>query len=124
LFHLPLIVLAGYLGATNLAASIGLFFALGIGLTPVWTWATYQWGTIWMAALFHTFHNAVSQVLVPRALGEGTPLLLGESGLFPVVGYLIAGLVVFAVLRRDGQTWSGFARRTLGSGVRVVSNAR
>jgi CAAX protease family protein len=116
LFHLPLIVLAGYLGATNLAAAIGLFFALGIGLTPVWTWATYEWGTIWMAALFHTFHNAVSQVLVPRALGEGAPMLLGESGAFPVVGYLIAGLVVFVILRRGGQTWGEFAREIVGSG--------
>ena len=117
LFHLPLIVLAGYLGATNLTASIVLFFALGLGLTPVWTWATYEWGTIWMAALFHTFHNAVSQVLVPRALGEGAPLLLGESGAFPVVSYLMAGLVVFVVLGRSGQSWGEFARP-------VVSNAQ
>src|SRR5262245_61544247 len=62
LFHFPLILLAGYLGAKNLAATLVLFFALGLGLTPFWTWATYEWRTIWMAVLFHAFHNAVSQV--------------------------------------------------------------
>ena len=116
LFHLPLIVLAGYLGATNLGASIALFLALGVGLTPVWTWATYRWRTVWMAVFFHTFHNAVSQVLVPKALGEGNPLLLGESGVFPVVGYLIAGLIVFLILRRRALTWNEFARSAIGSG--------
>jgi membrane protease YdiL (CAAX protease family) len=115
LFHFPLILLAGYLGAKNLAATLALFFALGLGLTPLWTWATYQWRTIWMAALFHTFHNAVSQVIIPRALGEGDPILLGESGVFPVIVYLVAGLIVFAMLRRRGQTWQLFARTAIRS---------
>ena len=77
-----------------------------------------------MAAFFHTFHNAVSQVLVPRALGAGNELLLGESGIFPVIGYLIAGLLVLVALRRDGQTSADFARKVLGSAAVVVSNAR
>jgi hypothetical protein len=55
-------------------------------------------------------------VLVPKALGEGNPLLLGESGVFPVTGYLIAGLVVFLILRSRGQTWGMFARSVVGSG--------
>jgi len=113
LFHFPLILLAGYLGAKNLAATLVLFFALGLGLTPFWTWATYEWRTIWMAVLFHTFHNAVSQVIVPKALGEGDPLLLGESGVFPVIGYLSAGLVVVLILRRRGQTWQRFAEAAI-----------
>jgi len=109
LFHLPLVVLAGYLSAKNFTASIALFFAMGLGLTPLWTWATYRWRTLWMAVLFHTFHNAVSQVIVPKALGEGDPLSLGESGIYPVACYLIAGLVVFFLLRRRRQTWPEFA---------------
>jgi hypothetical protein len=108
-------VLAGYLGTTNLAASLGLFLALGLGLTPLWTWATYRWQSVWMAVFFHTFHNAVSQVIVPKALGAGDPLLLGESGVFPVIGYLVAGLIVFAMLRRRRRTWLLFARSTLES---------
>jgi membrane protease YdiL (CAAX protease family) len=124
LFHLPLIVLAGYLGATNLSAAIALFFALGVGLTPLWTWATYRWRSVWMAVLFHTFHNAVSQVLVPKALGDGSPLLLGESGVFPVVAYLTAGLVVFLILRRRALTWNEFARSAIGSGYELSRPAQ
>jgi len=113
LFHFPLILLAGYLGAKNFLATLALFFTLGLGLTPLWTWATYQWRTVWMAVLFHTFHNAVSQVIVPKALGEGDPLILGESGVFPVIAYLAAGLIVFVILRRRGQTWRPFARTVI-----------
>lgn len=113
LFHFPLILLAGYLGAKNLLATLALFFTLGLGLTPLWTWATYQFGTIWMAVLFHTFHNAVSQVIIPKALGEGDPLVLGESGVFPVIAYLSAGLIVFVIIRRRGPTWQRFARTAI-----------
>jgi membrane protease YdiL (CAAX protease family) len=120
LFHFPLILLAGYLGAKNLLVTLALFFTLGLGLTPLWTWATYQWGTIWMAVLFHTFHNAVSQVIVPKALGEGDPLVLGESGVFPVIAYLTAGLIVFVIIRRRGPTWQMFARAAIATNSRRV----
>jgi len=73
-----------------------------------------------MAVLFHTFHNAVSQVIIPKALGEGDPLLLGESGVFPVVTYLAAGLIVFVIVRRRGQTWRQFARTAIGTNSRSV----
>jgi membrane protease YdiL (CAAX protease family) len=120
LFHFPLILLAGYLGAKNLLVTLALFFTLGLGLTPLWTWATYQWGTIWMAVLFHTFHNAVSQVIIPKALGEGDPLVLGESGVFPVIAYLTAGLIVFVIIRRRGRTWQLFARSAIATNNRRV----
>jgi len=120
LFHFPLILLAGYLGAKNLLVTLALFFMLGLGLTPLWTWATYQWGTIWMAVLFHTFHNAVSQVIIPKALGEGDPLVLGESGVFPVIAYLTAGLIVFVIVRRRGRTWQLFARTAIATNSRSV----
>jgi len=120
LFHLPLILLAGYLSARNLTATLVLFLTLGVGLTPLWTWATYRWRSVWMAALFHTFHNAVSQVIVPKALGEGDPLWLGESGVFPVIGYLFAGLIVFVMLRRRRQTWQEFADAALAPQSPVV----
>ena len=68
-----------------------------------------------MAVLFHTFHNAISQVIVPKALGEGDPLWLGESGVFPVIAYLAAGLIMFVILRRRGQTWQPFARTAIAN---------
>lgn len=47
------------------------------------------------AVWFHAFHNAVSQVLVPKSLGIGDPRLLAESGALPVALYLaVAGVVV------------------------------
>jgi hypothetical protein len=54
-------------------------------------------------------------VIVPKALGEGDPLMLGESGLFPVIAYLAAGLVVFVIIRRRGQTWRRFARTAIAT---------
>ena len=54
----------------------------------------YRWRTM-TAVWFHAFHNAVSQVLVPKSLGIGDPRLLAESGALPVALYLaVAGVVV------------------------------
>lgn len=110
LFHMPLIMVAGYLADGSWAISIALLFGLGLGATPVWTWATYRWRTIWIAAWFHAFHNAVSQVLVPKALGEGNPRLLGESGIFPVALYLLVAAAVLGINRSRGKRWREFAQ--------------
>jgi membrane protease YdiL (CAAX protease family) len=114
-FHLPLILLAGYVAHGTGAAAIALFFGLKLGATPVWTWATYRWRTIWIAVWFHAFHNAVSQVLVPKALGVGDPLILGESGVLPVALYLLTAAVVFGIARTRGEHWRDLARRALAS---------
>jgi len=113
LFHVPLILLAGYVAGGSLAISIALLFGLGLGATPVWTWATYRWGTIWIAAWFHAFHNAVSQVLVPKALGAGDERILGESGIFPVALYLLVAATVLGITRARGQGWREFAQEAL-----------
>jgi membrane protease YdiL (CAAX protease family) len=104
LFHLPLIVLAGYVQSERWTTSAVLFFGLKLGATPLWTWATNRWRTIWMAAWFHAFHNAVSQVLLPKMLGAGPPLILGESGMLPVAAYLLATMAMLAVLLWRGQS--------------------
>jgi len=113
LFHLPLIVLAGYLGERTWATAVALFVGLKLGATPVWTWATYRWRTIWIAAWFHAFHNAVSQVLVPKALGAGDPRILGESGVVPVACYLLAAAAILVVLRSRSERWRDFAANAL-----------
>ena len=113
LFHVPLILLAGYLADGALAITVALFLGLGLGLTPVWTWATYRWRTIWIAAWFHTFHNAVSQVLLPKALGAGSPRILGESGLLPVALYLLAAGATVGRVWARGEHWRDFARQAL-----------
>jgi membrane protease YdiL (CAAX protease family) len=98
-FHVPLILLAGYTAGESRAMSIALFFGLKLGATPVWTWATYRWRTIWMAVWFHAFHNALSQVLVPKSMGTGDPRILGESGVLPIALYLLVAGAMFGVAK-------------------------
>jgi membrane protease YdiL (CAAX protease family) len=112
-FHVPLILLAGYLKGEAWATSVALFFGLKLGATPVWTWMTYRWRTIWVAAWLHAFHNAVSQVLMPKALGAGDPRFLGESGILPVAVYLTAAGVVLATMRVRGRRWRDLAKFAL-----------
>jgi len=112
LFHIPLILLAGYLADASWA-TLALFLGLGLGATPVWTWASYRWRTIWIAAWFHAFHNAISQVLIPKALGEGDQRILGESGVFPVALYLLVAASVLGITRARGRSWRDFAQDTL-----------
>jgi membrane protease YdiL (CAAX protease family) len=111
LFHLPLIALAGYLGSKAWVSSAALFLGLKLGATPVWTWATYRWRTIWIAAWFHAFHNAISQVLVPKSLGAGPAHILGESGVLPVALYLIAAAALFLARRSRGEKWRDVAAK-------------
>jgi hypothetical protein len=114
LFHVPLILLTGYLDGEAWAMSVALFFGLKLGATPVWTWMTYRWRTIWAAVWVHAFHNAVSQVLMPKALGAGDPRVLGESGLVPVALYLMAAGIILITMRVRGQRWRDLARSALG----------
>ena len=112
-FHLPLVLLAGYLAGDRWALSIALFFGLKLGATPVWTWATYRWRTVWMAVWFHALHNAVSQVLVPKALGAGDARILGEAGVLPVALYLATAGAVFGMATARGLRWRDLAGRAL-----------
>ena len=121
-FHVPLILLAGYLAGDRWALSIALFFCLKLGATPVWTWATYRWRTIWMAVWFHAFHNAVSQVLVPKALGAGDPRILGETGALPVVLYLVAAGTVLGIARARRLRWRDLAGNALAGTERRPSH--
>ena len=107
-FHVPLILLAGYAAGESRIMSVALFLGLKIGATTVWTWATYRWRTIWMAVGFHTLHNAVSQVIAPKLLGDGDPRVLGEYGLLPVALYFVCASVLVA-----SDRWRGIARETV-----------
>ena len=112
LYHLPLILFAGYLADGSMVVMLALFPLFGLGWT-VLTWATYRWRTIWMAVAFHTVHNAVSQVLLPKSLGVVSERIIGESGILPSLLYLGAAAIVFGGIWARGETWRSFAARSL-----------
>jgi uncharacterized protein len=112
-YHVPFILWVGYLESSSAAATVALFFALSLGVTPVWTAATYATRSIWTAAWFHALHNVLSQTIVPRTLGAGDELILGESGVFPVAAYLFAAAVVLLALK---FRWRDFAARHVNPG--------
>jgi hypothetical protein len=95
-------------GVFVVAATVALFFGLSLGVIPVWTVATYTTRSIWTAAWFHALHNVFSQAIVPRTLGAGDELMLGESGIFPVAAYLFAAAAVLLTLK---LRWRDFAAR-------------
>ena len=110
MYHLPFIVLAGYVATESVAFSVLLFFTLEVGATIVWSIGTYALRSVWVAVWFHTFHNTISQALLPGALGEGDPRVLGESGVLPSGVYLIAAALCWVWVRRKYGSWSVFAR--------------
>ena len=114
IYHLPFIVSAGYVATGSVAISVLLFFFMEIGLTLVWSTGTYALGSVWAAVWFHTFHNSISQALLPGALGEGDPSVLGESGFLPSGVYLIAAALCWVWIRRKYGSWSVFAQTAIG----------
>jgi membrane protease YdiL (CAAX protease family) len=108
IFHLPLIVLAGYAASGSLLESAALFLGLKLAHVPVWTFLTYRLRSIWVAALVHSFHNTLSQTLLPKALGAGSARWLGESGVFPIVAYAFAGVACWLLVRRSSEGWRTF----------------
>jgi len=115
IFHLPVIFFVGYLESTSMAASLGLFFLLKLGATPLWTFGTYQLRSIWVAAWFHSLHNGLSQVLFPKALGAGDPLWLEESGLLPSMTYVVVAALIVGWVWRTRGGWVHFAQKQLTS---------
>jgi uncharacterized protein len=109
-FHLPIIVMVGYLQSTSLAASLALFFVLKLGATPLWTWGTYKLRSIWVAVWFHSLHNALSQTIFPKALGAGDPLWLDEAGLLPGAVYVVAAAAIVAWVIAKKGGWTAWAR--------------
>ncbi len=105
LFHIPIIVLAGYLGGDSAAVTIALFFGLKLGATPLWTWCTYRFGSIWLAAWFHSIHNTLSQGIFPKVFGAGSEQVLGESGILPVAVYIVVAVTVFYASHARGTSW-------------------
>ncbi len=113
-FHTPLIVGAGYVDAGGLWRSIGLSLALDLPLAFLWAYGSYRLNSLWPAVLFHSFHNTISQWLFPRFFAGGdNELWLGEGGLLPLCGYVVASATLYAWMRLHGRSWQAVALSAL-----------
>jgi membrane protease YdiL (CAAX protease family) len=87
-YHLPLVVLGGYLADSSPLFGQARFLLLEIALSLLFAWASYRAGSVWPAVWFHAAHNLLSQNIFP-ALFQGTEksVWLQEAGILPVAAY-------------------------------------
>ena len=115
-FHTPLIVGAGYVSSGGVVTSIALSLALDLPLAFLWAYGSYRAASLWPAVFFHSFHNTISQWLFPKFFAGGeNEFWLGEGGLLPLSGYVVASVTVYVWMRMRGQSWQALARRALQS---------
>jgi membrane protease YdiL (CAAX protease family) len=103
LYHVPLIVLGGYLASGSLLITLGLACASKLTGIFLWTYGSYRLRSIWVAFWFHTLHNALSQLIFPKVFGVGAEHVLGEMGLLPVGCQVAAALALLVALRLRGR---------------------
>ena len=112
-YHAPVMVGAGYVDVGGLSTSL-LLFAIGdLPITFIMARESYLARSVWPAVFFHSFHNTISQWLFPRffIVAGGQIWLNGESGVLPMLGYVVLGLSQYVWMRRHGITWQVFAQR-------------
>ena len=99
LYHLPLILFAGYAGqGVPLAYSLVCFGAMVAAISPLVTALRLRSGSFWPTALMHATHNLFIQSIFAGALKPtaATPWLVGEFGaLTAPVCAAVAGLYLW-----------------------------
>lgn len=103
LWHLPAILTGQYAAGGSRLLSGGLFLALTVSLTALWSTWTIETGSLWPAIVAHAAWNAVIQG--PFDAFAGGPLattLVGESGVF-----VVATTAVLVVLLVRGRLTAG-----------------
>ncbi len=113
-WHLPVMMLGGYLLGDSRTLTALLFTALTMFTAPLWAWSVYRMRSVWAAVFFHSFHNLTSQWLFPKlfAVSKDT-VLLGEFGVLPVVCYGVTAGIWRILMRRKGVTWQQVANSAL-----------
>lgn len=99
LYHLPLILFAGYAGqGVPLAYSLVCFAAMVAVISPLLTALRLRAGSFWPTALMHASHNLFIQSIFAGALKPNatTPWLVGEFGaLTTVSGVAVVGFYLW-----------------------------
>jgi membrane protease YdiL (CAAX protease family) len=98
-FHLPAVLLLGYPESSMPLATQALFAVSCVADSYFWIWACTREGSVWPAAWFHTFHNISGQGLFPSLMKDPV-IWIGEDGVLPVGGHLLAAAALWAWARR------------------------
>ncbi len=118
-WHVPVMMLGGYLLKDSLLLTLALFAALKSCASPMWAWVVYRMGSVWPAVLFHALHNLASQWLYPRLfVSDEGGIMLGEFGVLPIVCYGTAAAIGVVKMRRQRLSWLQLADRSLGTAPR------
>jgi membrane protease YdiL (CAAX protease family) len=99
LYHLPLILFAGYSGqGVPLAYSLVWFVAMVTVISPLLTALRLRSGSFWPTAFMHASHNLFIQSIFASALkpAAATPWLVGEFGVLTTfTGAAVVGLYLW-----------------------------
>ena len=101
-WHMPLIIFAGYNGGTTVLYSIVCFVVMVLGISVPLAWIRLRSGSVWPAALFHASHNLYIQGYFDRVTVDTgiTKYLTGEFGAALAVTAAITGFIFW---RRRGR---------------------
>ena len=105
LWHLPLLLFAGYRSDAPLWSALPCFVVLTLSLSVVLAWLRLRSGSVWPAVLLHASHNLfILHVFSPLTVDSGvTRYLVGEDGLaLALVGIALAAVVLWR--RRTPET--------------------
>ena len=108
-----MIAFAGYADTGGVGTSLALFAVGGLAWSFIAARESYLARSVWPAIFFHSFHNTISQWLLPKffAVADRQSWLLGEAGMLPTVGYLVLGALLYVSMRRRGLSWRALARQ-------------
>ena len=96
-WHVPLILFAGYHSGAPALYSVACFTVMVVGISYLFAWITLRSGSVWPAVLLHASHNQWIQGFFDRATIDTGPTRYwtGELG----AGLALAGIVVALLVR-------------------------
>ena len=101
-WHLPLVLLAGYtVAGIPTWYAVVMFTLMVLGINTLFSWLRLKSGSLWTAALLHASHNLfVQNLFTPITLqNKVTPYIIDEFG----IGLALAGIVLAIIFLRKGK---------------------
>jgi uncharacterized protein len=106
LYHLPLILFAGYHGQKPLGFELAFFGVMLFALSAILAWLRLASRSIWPAIFFHAAHNFLVQALFDKltAPNSSSDWVTGEFGVGLAMGYLLVAFWVFTMGWRSSKS--------------------